>query len=736
MSRAGLKNPSYCRARLRHLDFLEATGVDFTFKGAVACGVAAGLLWAGSGRAAELPAPALQRLQAGETVDLLVEFEAAEVEAEAATQRKLVARRIDDAAVLALRADRYAAIRSRVDAGFDSRRFEPLRDYRQLPLALRRFSSAAAAQEYAAQPGVKAVFENARLYPVLAQSLPLVGQPAVAAAGENGAGTTVAVIDNGIKLANFGCTAAGVPAACRVVVAQKAGGATGGTGEHGSNVSGAVLGVAPGSRIAALDAFSGTSALTADVLAGIDWAIANRSAYNIVAINMSLGGTAKFTAPCGVSAFATPAANARAAGIAVVAAAGNSAYTNGMGEPACAPGIVSVGAVYDGALGSKAWTACTDATTAADKVACFSNSASFLTMLAPGSEITAGGYIASGTSQASPHVAGAVAVLRAVFPDETPAQTEARLSGKGTPVADARNGIVKPRLNLMEAARPANDAFAGALALGGASGAATGTNRLATRETGEPQHAGTVGGGSVWWRWTAPAAGQVTLDTQGSGFDTLLAVYAGTLVSGLQAVAANDNGSAAADGASSLLFQAQAGTEYRIAVDGAAGAAGAVALNWSLNAAASANLSLTLATVAAEAGTTTHLVRVSNAGPQTATGVVVTIALPAGTSYLSGTAGCAASAAQVVCAIGTLAAGTSAEVLIALAGPDEGSITLGAVVTSEVADPVAADNTQIVEVALAASGDGDVPLLPAWGMFVLASLLGGIVLRARAGPRN
>ena len=72
-----------------------------------------------------------------------------------------------------------------------------------------------------------------------------------------------------------------------------------------------------------------------------------------------------------------------------------------------------------------------------------------------------------------------------------------------------------------------NNNFASATAISGSSATATGTNVGATKETGEPAHAGNAGGHSVWWTWTAPTTGTVTLDTLGSSFDTLLAVYTG-----------------------------------------------------------------------------------------------------------------------------------------------------------------------------------------------------------------
>ncbi|HYH85107.1 MAG TPA: NF038122 family metalloprotease, partial [Pyrinomonadaceae bacterium] len=87
--------------------------------------------------------------------------------------------------------------------------------------------------------------------------------------------------------------------------------------------------------------------------------------------------------------------------------------------------------------------------------------------------------------------------------------------------------------------RPANDNFASAADLQGASGNFTGTSVFATREAGEPLHAGFQGDKSVWFTWTAPTTGPATFDTVGSNFDTTLSVYRGTTVSFLATDATN-----------------------------------------------------------------------------------------------------------------------------------------------------------------------------------------------------
>jgi hypothetical protein len=122
------------------------------------------------------------------------------------------------------------------------------------------------------------------------------------------------------------------------------------------------------------------------------------------------------------------------------------------------------------------------------------------------------------------------------------------------------------------AASPANDNFRNRIILTGTNITATGSNINATKEPGEPNHAGNTGGRSVWWSWTAPSNGDLTIttdgstNTDGSFLDTLLAVYTGTTVSSLSVVASNDDHGVLVT--SRVRFQAIQGTSYQIAVDG------------------------------------------------------------------------------------------------------------------------------------------------------------------------
>jgi hypothetical protein len=382
-----------------------------------------------------------------------------------------------------------------------------------------RFRNLDVLNEWSRQAEVVAIHENGLVH--AAQTAPwdllIIDQPEAAAAGMTGAGTTVAVLDTGTDYTNatFGpCTAPGNPFGCKVVYWGDFccnDGQLDGHG-HGTNVAGIVVSVAPDARIAALKVLDAKgNGSDAGVLGAVNWTIANRATYNIVGMNLSLGNRVDYASPCVGSDYESPFANARTAGILTAVAAGNDGFIDGISSPACAPSAISVGATDQN-----------------DTVASFSNSASFLTMLAPGVAICAAGSCMSGTSQATPHVAGSAAVLRAAFPLESVATTVDRITPYGRPITDARNGIIKPRLDLFAA-----------------SGALPHPVRFA------PQIIYGVGSGRTYWMIAEDFNGDAAPDLAVSKYDanavSILASHSGGLASSGDTAVAQPRGLASGD---------------------------------------------------------------------------------------------------------------------------------------------------------------------------------------------
>ena len=120
---------------------------------------------------------------------------------------------------------------------------------------------------------------------------------------------------------------------------------------------------------------------------------------------------------------------------------------------------------------------------------------------------------------------------------------------------------------------PANDNFAAATPITGASVEIQGTTVGASKQTGEPNHGGDPGGTSVWYRWTAVSNSLVTIETCETtpNADTLLGVYTGNEpLATLTQVTGNDEGCNGGSGAR-VRFLAAAGTIYNIAVDSFSG---------------------------------------------------------------------------------------------------------------------------------------------------------------------
>jgi hypothetical protein len=135
--------------------------------------------------------------------------------------------------------------------------------------------------------------------------------------------------------------------------------------------------------------------------------------------------------------------------------------------------------------------------------------------------------------------------------------------------------------NLTVYVRPSNDNFANRIPITGSSASVTGTNNGASKEPGEPDHTGYAGGASVWWSWTSPFTGYITLSADlvadwGYLQPDLLDVYTGTSVSNLTLVASH--AAPSWETSAGVSFFANAGVTYQIAVDGQYGNTGLIAL--------------------------------------------------------------------------------------------------------------------------------------------------------------
>ena len=349
-------------------------------------------------------------------------------------------------------------------------------------------------------------------------------------------------------------------------------GTIGAVGNNGLGITGVAWQV----QLMALKFLSASgSGTTSDAIRCIDYARANGA--KIMSNSWGGGGPS--------ASLLASIERARAAGILFVAAAGNAAR-NTDSSPNYPSGYASDNIVS------------VAATDSSDRLASFSNfGAATVDLGAPGAGILStvassdSAYASySGTSMATPHVAGALAILAAQFPRDNHSALIRRLLSATDPNPNLRGRTVAGgRLNLAKALQgatptpppptaPANDNFLMSLPQGGTSWTAAGTNLNGTAEAGEPAHAGNAASKSVWWTWTSPATGTTTLRTDGSSFDTVLAVYTGDAVNRLTQVVSNDN-SGVGTTQSSVNFPVRQGVTYRIVVDGKLGASGSIVLD-------------------------------------------------------------------------------------------------------------------------------------------------------------
>lgn len=400
----------------------------------------------------------------------------------------------------------------------------------------------------AAHPDVVSIEEDVAVPPTLAQSVPLIGAPTSWAAGADGTGWRVAVLDTGAQTnhpmfagkivaeacfsstfssasdTSFSVCPGGVPSSSAPGSAINCDPSIGGC-DHGTHVAGIAVGnqpslqgVAPGAGLIPIQVFSRftiTSACStrpcvlsysSDQIAALQHVLALAGPNNvnrIAAVNMSLGG-GRFFSHCdtGSSRPAVKAAidNLRSIGVATVIASGNDGFSDSMGSPGCISSAVSVGS-----------------TTKSDAISSFSNTASFLSLVAPGSLITSAVVnsatgVKSGTSMATPHVAGAWAVLKQAAPTASVDQILAALRATGTGVSEPPppngNGLTFPRINV-------NAARLALLGGGGGTGA--------PGQAGRPSALGS--GNTRTIMWTPPLSG---------GTPTHYTLRAGTTAGGSQ----------------------------------------------------------------------------------------------------------------------------------------------------------------------------------------------------------
>lgn len=333
--------------------------------------------------------------------------------------------------------------------------------------------NAAALEFLRASPLVKTIEENRLLKPSLEESVPLIGAPDAWNRGFSGAGQTIAVLDTGVdknhiflrnKVVSEACystNGSGASSLCPGGVAESTAPNSGLPCDasilncrHGTHVAGIaagnypeinLYGVARDAQLISIQIFSNFSgslySTTEDMNKGLQRVQVLSGTYNIAAINLSLGG-GENTSYCDESSPVTRDAinTLRSYGIATVIASGNDAFTNAINFPACISAAVSVASTQDSGV-------------AVDTVSTFSNSASFLSLLAPGSiihsSVPGGGFAyMNGTSMAAPHVAGAWAILKQRVPFASVDRTLRILQATGKPIQNQRNGITKPLIQV------------------------------------------------------------------------------------------------------------------------------------------------------------------------------------------------------------------------------------------------------------------------------------------------
>jgi cysteine-rich repeat protein len=391
--------------------------------------------------------------------------------------------------------DRRAAVAARQQRALDAIPAGGLRikrRYRSLA-GFAGWARRGAIEALARQPDVEAVYVDGRVYASLAQGVSLVGADGAHVLGFTGAGVKVAVLDTGVDSdhPDIADGLAGQQCFCDSHPSPRRGCCPGGGEEeanaeddegHGTSVTGiitsdgvaAATGVAPDAEVVAVKVLdSGGSGSFSDIAAALDWLLSERGvpgspAEGVDIVNLSLGDGSEHNSsavsPCTGSNTANAIAALYAEGVAVFVASGNEGHDDGISFPACVARAISVGGVYDAALGSVSWCGnascttilCADNPTAPDTFVCHSNSDELLDVLAPNWRTTTanlgGGTTAfGGTSASSPFAAAQAALLLQANPSLSPEEIRSHMKANGAQVTNPANGLSFTRSDIVGA---------------------------------------------------------------------------------------------------------------------------------------------------------------------------------------------------------------------------------------------------------------------------------------------